>query len=77
MDEKFEKENLFGVTGTLWSECINSPERLFYQAYPRAQALAEAGWSLQKNRSWEGFMHRLKPTLTEMVRRGISHSMTF
>lgn len=77
MDEKFEKENLFGVTGTLWSECINSPERLFYQAYPRAQALAEAGWSLQKNRSWEGFMKRLKPTLLDMERRGISHSMAF
>lgn len=77
MDEKFEKENLFGVTGTLWSECINSPERLFYQAYPRAQALAEVGWSLQKNRSWEGFMKRLKPTLTDMERRGISHSMAF
>lgn len=75
--EDFEENNLFGVAGTLWSECINSPKRLFYQAYPRAQALAEAGWSLQKNRSWEGFMKRLKPTLLDMERRGISHSMAF
>lgn len=33
--------------------------------------------SLQKNRSWEGFMKRLKPTLLDMERRGISHSMAF
>lgn len=77
MDERFERENLFGVAGTLWSECINSPERLFYQAYPRAQALAEAGWSLQKNRSWEGFLKRLQPALRDMQRRGMTHSMAF
>ena len=75
MGEEFEKNNLFGVAGTLWSECINSPERIFYQAYPRALALAEAGWSLQKNRSWEGFLTRLKPTAKDMMRRGITFSM--
>ena len=32
MGEEFEKNNLFGVAGTLWSECINSPERIYYQA---------------------------------------------
>ena len=75
MGEELEKNNLFGVAGTLWSECINSPERIFYQAYPRALALAEAGWSLQKNRSWEGFLTRLKPTAKDMMRRGITFSM--
>ena len=75
MGEEFEKHNLFGVAGTLWSECINSPERIYYQAYPRALALAEAGWSLQKNRSWEGFLTRLKPTAKDMMRRGITFSM--
>lgn len=75
MDEAFEKNNLFGVAGTLWSECITTPERIYYQAYPRAIALAEAGWSVQQNRSWEGFMQRLRPTLTDMMRRGITFSM--
>ena len=75
MGEEFEKNNLFGVAGTLWSECINSPERIYYQAYPRALALAEAGWSFQKNRSWEGFLTRLKPTAKDMMRRGITFSM--
>lgn len=77
MGEEFEKNNLFGVAGTLWSECINSPERIYYQAYPRSLALAEAGWSFQKNRSCEGFLTRLKPTVKDMMRRGITFSMEY
>ncbi|MGM9693510.1 MAG: family 20 glycosylhydrolase [Alloprevotella sp.] len=58
--EDFEKNNLMGVAGTFWSECISSPERLFYMAYPRAMALAEAGWSIPANRSWDSFRERVK-----------------
>ena len=75
MGEEFEKNNLFGVAGTLWSECITTPERIFYQAYPRAIALAEVGWSKQQSRSWEGFLTRLKPTMKDMMRRGITCSL--
>lgn len=73
--EDFEKNNLFGVAGTLWSECINSPERIYYQAYPRALALSEVGWSQKEVRSWEGFLRRLRPVLTDMMRRGVSFSI--
>lgn len=77
MGDEFEYNNLFGVAGTLWSECINTPERTYYQAYPRSLALAEVGWSQQKNRSWEDFLVRLKPTLNDMMRRGITFSMEY
>ena len=77
MGEEFEKNNLFGVAGTLWSECITSPERIYYMAYPRALALAEVGWSPAPVRSWEGFVKRSTPTLRDMHQRGISFSMEF
>lgn len=77
MGEEFEKNNLFGVAGTLWSECINTPERIYYQAYPRALALAEVGWSPASKRSYENFLVRLKPVLKDMQRRGITFSMEF
>lgn len=77
MGKDFEDNNLFGVAGTLWSECINTPERIYYQAYPRALALAEVGWSPAGKRSWEGFLRRLKPTLKDMERRGITFSMQY
>ena len=76
-DKNFENNNLFGVAGTLWSECITSPERIYYQAYPRAIALAEAGWSQQENRSWESFLKRMQPLANDMMRRGISFSMEY
>ena len=74
LGDDFERDNLLGVAGTLWSECINSPERIDYQAYPRALALAEAGWSLQANRSWSSFQMRLRPLLLDMRRRGTAFS---
>lgn len=77
MGEDFERNNLFGVAGTLWSECINSPERLYYQAYPRAIALAEVGWSPAAARSWDSFVLRLSPALRDMQRRGLTFSMEY
>lgn len=76
-DENFEKTNLFGVAGTLWSECITTPERIYYQAYPRSIALAEAGWSQQQNRSWESFIKRMRPLAKDMMRRGVTFSMEY
>lgn len=70
-DKNFEENNLFGVAGTLWSECINSTERLYYMAFPRALALSEAGWSQQKNRSYNDFLKRLARISKDMHRRGI------
>lgn len=70
-DKKFENNNLYGVAGTLWSECINSTERLYYMAFPRALALSEAGWSLQKNRNYKDFLKRLDHISKDMHRRGI------
>ena len=76
MGKEFEKNNLFGVAGTLWSECITSPERIYYQAYPRSIALAEVGWTLYKP-SYEDFLKRLRPTVKDMMRRGVTCSLEF
>ncbi|MBQ8274417.1 MAG: family 20 glycosylhydrolase [Bacteroidaceae bacterium] len=67
----FEANNLFGVAGTLWSECINSTERLYYMAFPRALALSEAGWSRQENRDYQDFLKRLARISRDMHHRGI------
>ncbi len=77
MGEEFERNNLFGVAGTLWSECINTPERIYYQAYPRAIALSEVGWSPASKRSYDDFVRRLSPVLKDMMRRGITFSMQY
>lgn len=71
-DNSFVRNNLLGVSGTLWSECINSTERLFYQAFPRAAALAEAGWSVPEQQNYTEFQRRLEPLVQDMLRRGVA-----
>ena len=72
MDSSFVQHNLLGVSGTLWSECINSSERLYYQAFPRAAALSEAGWTIPERRSYTDYLLRVRPLMDDMLRRGIA-----
>ena len=74
-DAQFEKETLFGVAGTLWSESINTPERITYQIFPRGLALAEAGWSPADRRDYSDFLRRLRPHLNDLQRHGVSVSL--
>lgn len=71
-DAAFEKETIFGVAGTLWSESINSPERITYQLFPRGFALAEAGWSQQSVRNYADFLRRMHPHMMDLQRNGVS-----
>ena len=70
-------DHITGVMGTLWGEAINDINRAFYMTYPRALALAEAGWSTPDNRHWTGFKTRLYPILDDMMQRGIPFRVPF
>lgn len=75
----FPSEHIQGVMGTLWGEAIVDINRAFYMAYPRAMALAEAGWSNNKpeNGSFDNFLKRLKSILSDMIGRGISFRVPY
>lgn len=70
----FERHNLFGVAGTLWSECMPEAERIFYMAFPRAHALAEAAWSPQSVRDYKKFLKRLAIQRNDLSRRAVPWS---
>lgn len=72
-----DNANIAGVMGTLWGEAINDINRANYMTYPRALALAEAGWTQMPNRSWECFKQRLRPVLGDMLGRGVSFRAPF
>lgn len=74
---EFERDFLFGVTGTLWSECMPQPERVYYQAFPRAMALAEVGWTPQARRNYDHFLRRLQLIQADQLRRGYPSSSRF
>ena len=58
--------------GTLWAEAIPDIHRATYMAFPRALALAEAGWTEMPGRDWESFVARMYPNLTDLMRCGVS-----
>ncbi len=66
-----EQASILGCEGTLWAEHIPDLNRLNYQAFPRALALVEAGWTPMNRRGWENFKTRLRPVLLDMNARGI------
>lgn len=67
-----EQNHVLGVMGTLWAEAIPDINRATYMAFPRAFALAEAGWTEMDNRDWESFKERMYPNLTDLMKCGVS-----
>lgn len=59
-----------GVMATLWGEAIADVNRAFYMTYPRALAIAEAGWTPAERRDPAGFTRRMWPVVADMMRRG-------
>lgn len=55
-----DQQHIIGIEATIWGEFIPSIERAFYMTYPRAHALAEAGWSPMSVRSWDRFQQKMK-----------------
>jgi len=45
---------------SLWAENFPTLEHTLYRAYPRAMAVAEAGWTAKENRSWARFQQKLE-----------------
>ncbi|MBQ8365132.1 MAG: beta-N-acetylhexosaminidase [Bacteroidaceae bacterium] len=72
-----EQAHITGIMGTLWGEAIRDINRVTYMAFPRALALAEAGWTEMPQRSWESFKHRILPNLTDLMKSGVSFRIPF
>ena len=52
-----QRRHILGLQAELWTEHITTGQRLEWMALPRAAALAEVGWSSQRN--WPDFLRRL------------------
>ena len=50
---------------------MDSIERIFWQSFPRATAVAEAGWSLQANRDYDNFIKRLEEFMSRLKTLGV------
>lgn len=71
------QNHIMGIMGTLWGEAIKDINRATYMAYPRGLALAEAGWTDMRNRSWESFKNRMYPNIMSLMKQGVSVRVPF
>ena len=69
---KLEK-HVLGLQGQLWSEFLESPKKLEYQAFPRMSALAENMWH-KKSLDYDEFVARLqKGHLPRLATLGVNY----
>ncbi|MEO7927019.1 MAG: beta-N-acetylhexosaminidase [Saprospiraceae bacterium] len=54
-----ETKHILGAQGNVWTEYIDTPEKVEYMAYPRAIALAEVLWTPPAKKNWTEFSTRL------------------
>ena len=47
--------HILGLQGNVWTERIATEQHAEYMIYPRICAIAENGWTLPENKSWERF----------------------
>ena len=72
-----QQAHIKGVMGTLWGEAMPDIHRVTYMTYPRALALAEAGWTHLQFRNWNSFKRRLYPNLYNLMKEGVSVRVPF
>lgn len=68
-----EAKFIRGVEATIWGESVKNIHRAFYMTFPRAFALADAGWTNMENREWDNFTRRMQHHLNILLEKGINY----
>ena len=69
-----QARHVLGAQANLWTEYMDSPQRVEHAAFPRAAALAEVLWSPDSRRDWPGFLARLPEQFARYRRFGIAYA---
>lgn len=54
-----EEKNILGVEAPLWTEAVDSVERIHWQLFPRLTAVSESAWTPNENKNYDNFLQRL------------------
>ena len=73
---KAEQRHILGLQGNLWTEHVRTEERAEWNAFPRAIAVAEIGWSHRSPPDFAGFIDRLVPQLQRMRALGLKPAVS-
>ena len=56
-----EEAGVLGLEAAIWTEWIDSEEKLFFNTLPRLAATAETGWAARQRQPYGDFLRRLQP----------------
>ncbi|MGH8091456.1 MAG: family 20 glycosylhydrolase, partial [Rudaea sp.] len=69
-----QARHVLGAQANLWTEYMDTPQRVEHAAFPRAAALAEVLWSPSSRRDWQGFLSRLPEQFGRYRAFGIAYA---
>lgn len=67
-----ERKHILGVQANVWTEHMQTDQRMQLMAFPRAVALAERAWSSEANASWDAFAKRLPAEMARLKVLGVA-----
>lgn len=67
------QKHVLGLQGNVWTEYMPNQNQVEYMVFPRALALAEVGWTVQKNKNWDDFQSRLQKHYLLMQRFNLNY----
>ncbi len=65
-----------GIQGNLWTESISDWGKLTYMTFPRLYAIAENGWTTQKDKDWDHFTNRLSTQFDRLDAQNIRYAVS-
>lgn len=65
--------HILGVEGCMWTHIAVTKRAIDYQIYPRLLALAEVGWTPQRERQWPNFEVRLMRQFPRLRRLDVTY----
>ena len=69
-----QRRHVLGIQANLWTEHMQTEERVEWMALPRVAALAEVGWSAAERRRWPDFLERLVPLFARYRAFGLNYA---
>ncbi|NLI54729.1 MAG: beta-N-acetylhexosaminidase [Clostridiales bacterium] len=68
------ESRILGVEAALWTEWVDTEEKLFFNILPRLAATAETGWTARGGKRYSDFLKRLKPHYALYDRLGLTYA---
>lgn len=72
-----EAKHILGVQGNVWTEYMETPEKVEYMVYPRACAIAESGWTAKAKKNWPNFGLRMKTHFERLAAMKVNYSKAY